>query len=225
MKKLLIVIAFLLFPILASASTIPDGAIIKTVDNPDVYIVKYNNGKQFRRLVLNPQVFESYGHLKWENLITVTAEVMNSYRISNLVKVENDPKVMALMPNGDIGSKSWLNVAAADFVAVGGDWDSVYQINAIDGANYIPATDLTTRAHVQTFLISNTLPGVITTPTPTIFPTPTPVAGTMVGGVISQNTTWTKEKSPYIVTANILVNNGVTLVVAPGVVIRFNTAA
>lgn len=180
MKKFLIAILFLLLPVLTNASTIPEGAIIKTADNPDVYIVKYNNGKQFRRLILNPQVFESYGHLKWENIITITAAEMNSCKISNLVKVENDPKVLALAPNGDAGSKSWLNVAAIDFIAVGGDWDSVYQINAVDASNYNIATDLTTRSQVQTFLISNILPNIVPTPssvpviTPTITPSPTP---------------------------------------------------
>ncbi len=176
MKKLLIAIVFLLFPILASANTVPDGATIKTANNPDVYIVKYNNGKQFRRLVLNPQVFESYGHLKWENIVIVAPEVMNSYTISNIVRVESDPKVYALAPNGDSGSKSWLNVAAADFIAVGGDWDSVYIINAIDGANYNIATDLSTQSQVRTFLTSNILPrGIpVFTPMPTIMPSPTP---------------------------------------------------
>lgn len=175
MKKIIIAIVFLLLPVLVSASTIPDGAIIKTADNPDVYIVKYNNEKQFRRLILNPQVFESYGHLKWENIKTVTATEMNSYKISNLVKVENDPKVLALAPNGDAGSKSWLNVVASDFIAVGGDWDSVYQINAVDASNYNIATDLTTRSQVQTFLISNILPSVAlgSTLAPAITSTPT----------------------------------------------------
>jgi hypothetical protein len=64
MKKILVFLIALLFAFPASASAVPDGAIVKTANNPDVYIVKYINGKQYKRLVLNPLVFTSYGHLK-----------------------------------------------------------------------------------------------------------------------------------------------------------------
>jgi hypothetical protein len=47
---------------------------------------------------------------------------------------------------------------------------------------------------------------------------------TDVGGVISSNITWTKVNSPYNVTGNILVTNGTTLTIEPGVVIDFQGA-
>ncbi len=67
-----------------NAMQIPEGAVVKTANNPDVYIIKYKNGKQFKRLVLNPQVFESYGHLKWENILTVDQATMNLFANSDL---------------------------------------------------------------------------------------------------------------------------------------------
>ncbi len=48
-------------------------------------------------------------------------------------------------------------------------------------------------------------------------------AQTNVSGYILSNTTWTVANSPYIVTGNILVNNGVTLTIEPGVVVKFDT--
>lgn len=48
-------------------------------------------------------------------------------------------------------------------------------------------------------------------------------AQTNVSGIISSNTPWTLANSPYIVTGNILVNNGVTLIIQPGVNVRFNS--
>lgn len=160
----------------AQAATIVDGDVIR---NPsaagdaqfDVYIVKLVGANKYKRLVLNPQVFNSYGHLKWENIKTVTTEEMNQYKTSAMVRVETDPKVYALAPNGDAGSKSWLNVPADVYVAAGGAWDQVYVINAVDAANYAAATDLTTQAQVVTFLTAGTLPGGV--------PTPTPVAGAL----------------------------------------------
>jgi len=58
------------------------------------------------------------------------------------------------------------------------------------------------------------------TPTPTS--TPTPCGPTNVGGPITSNTTWTAACSPYIVTSNVLVMNGVRLTIEPGVTIKVN---
>lgn len=48
-------------------------------------------------------------------------------------------------------------------------------------------------------------------------------AQTNVSGIISSNTTWTLANSPYIVTGNIILNNGYTLTIQPGVTVRFNS--
>ncbi|GEM_PF-1109435 len=48
-------------------------------------------------------------------------------------------------------------------------------------------------------------------------------AQTNVSGYILSNTTWTLANSPYIVTGNILVNNGVTLTIEPGVTVQLDT--
>lgn len=45
---------------------------------------------------------------------------------------------------------------------------------------------------------------------------------TNISGIISTNTTWTLTGSPYIISGNVLVNNGVTLTIEPGVVVKFN---
>ena len=113
-----------------NAMQIPEGAIIKTEYNPDVYIVKYKNGKQFKRLVLNPQVFESYGHLRWEDILIVDQSAMNSFITSDLVRADGQAKVYQLIANGDIGSKHYLDYNSFDL-------DSVYTINDVDFNNYI----------------------------------------------------------------------------------------
>ncbi|MFA6897251.1 MAG: hypothetical protein WCQ96_03125 [Patescibacteria group bacterium] len=129
MKKILLVLAILFaFPV--SASTIPEGAIVKTAGNPDVYIVKYNAGKQYKRLVLNPLVFKSYGHLKWENLLTISDSEMSLYTTSSLVKVDGSAEVYELTPTGDNGTKQRLTSTW------GRDVDSVYIINSVDFGNY-----------------------------------------------------------------------------------------
>ena len=43
-----------------------------------------------------------------------------------------------------------------------------------------------------------------------------------VGGVIDTDTTWTVANSPYVVTSSVLVQQGVTLTINPGVEVKFN---
>lgn len=129
MKKLLLTLAFLFaFPV--SAATFPEGAIVKTPDNPDVYIIKYNAGKQYKRLILNPQVFQSYGHLKWENLLIASDSELDAFVTSDLVRVDGTTDVYQLVPEGDTGGK--YRIVETD----GCDLDSVYIINNVDFGNY-----------------------------------------------------------------------------------------
>ena len=130
MKKLLLVIVGILFAFNANATTIPEGAVVKTANNPDVYIVKYKNGKQFKRLVLNPQVFESYGHLRWENILTITQTEMNFFTESTLVRSYGENNVYKLVANGDSGDKALVD---SNYTY---DPDSVYTINKTDSGNY-----------------------------------------------------------------------------------------
>ncbi|PVX26590.1 MAG: hypothetical protein CW716_05705, partial [Candidatus Bathyarchaeum sp.] len=60
-------------------------------------------------------------------------------------------------------------------------------------------------------------------PEPELDPDPEPNPDvTYVSGIIAQNTTWTQENSPYFATTPLLVDNGVTLTIEPGVVVYLN---
>lgn len=107
----------------------------------DVYIVKTVGSKQFRRLILNPHVFDSYGHLKWKNLKRVNERIMNGYKESQLVRVDGKQEVFALEPNGDEGTRSWVRLSAEDFRSVA-DPDSIYTINHTDFSFYTPVDSI-----------------------------------------------------------------------------------
>ncbi|MBI1888777.1 MAG: hypothetical protein HYS15_02505, partial [Candidatus Spechtbacteria bacterium] len=129
----------------ATAATIVDGDTIKTADSFDVFIVKHVGAKKFKRLILNPAVFNSYGHLSWAKIKTVTSAEMAVYTDSQLVRAVNDPKVYKLSsaPDSDTGVRAWVNMTAAEFVANGYDWDAIYEINAVDRDNYTMGADVT----------------------------------------------------------------------------------
>jgi hypothetical protein len=107
----------------------------------DVFIVKFVGTKTFKRLVLNPQVFDSYGHLKWSNIKKISATIVAGYTTASLVRAIDDTKVYKLSPNGDVGTKQWVETLAC-FTSKGYDWDSVYIINSTDRDNYTTGTSI-----------------------------------------------------------------------------------
>lgn len=123
----------LMFALTASAqvATLSDGDVVKTAGNPDVYIVTTNPHAQYsgwKRLILNPEVFNLYGHLSWSNIKTVSQATIDAYHTSALVRGENDPKVYVLAPNGDVGTKTWIT-SEAEFLAAGYSWSQIAQVN------------------------------------------------------------------------------------------------
>lgn len=128
-------------------SQIIDGDLIQVKNTFDIYIVKIVGAKKFKRLILNPEIFNSYGHLKWENVKEVLQATADNYAVSDLVIEANedgsiaDPKVyrVSSAKGSDVGEKRWLNVSSAQFEAAGLDWDSLYKINSTEAsANFYP---------------------------------------------------------------------------------------
>jgi len=150
----------MLAPMSAVAADIVDGDVVSpdaefvedsTTYYPyDVFIIKIVGDKKFKRLILNPEVFESYGHLSWDNIKTISAETLkNDYTTSELVYPDNngdgiaDGPVYRLIPDGDTGTRQHLDMTPEEFVAEGYDWDSVYVINSTDFGNYTEGTPIT----------------------------------------------------------------------------------
>jgi hypothetical protein len=161
----------MLAPLAANAATIVDGDIVHSnatnsdgtpaLSSLDIYIVKTVGTKTFKRLVLNPEIFASYGHLKWSNLKTVSQAEIDSYKTSSLVRVDGDDKVYALtaVVGADTGAKSWVNVTADQFVnGAGSDPASIYTINGTDAAAYSVKGDIKTVNELKAFYADGTLP-------------------------------------------------------------------
>ena len=127
----------------ASAQVINDGDLVRA--DQDVYIIKIVGSKTFKRLIVNPQVFDSYGHLRWDNIKTVSQATLNRYTTSNLVRqFQGDGMVYRLFPQGDTGVKSHIQLTAQQFQQAGGDWDSIYEVNQFELALYTTIKPTTT---------------------------------------------------------------------------------
>ena len=123
--------------------SLKDGDLIKTPDNPDVYIVKYIGQKKFKRLILNPDIFNSYDHLSWDDIKLVSKPTINKHTTSRFVmEVYPDGKPvngkvyeLRSEAHSDIGVKHHINMTSAQFEEVGLDWSSIYNINHIEAGD------------------------------------------------------------------------------------------
>ena len=120
-------------------AAIVDGDIVREASQFDVYIIKLVGTDKFKRLILNPDVFNMYGHLKWENVKVVAAGTLDAYTTSELVREINDTKVYKLYPDGDTGTKKWVDTLDC-FTTQGYNWNSVYIINSFDRDSYTTAS-------------------------------------------------------------------------------------
>lgn len=151
----------MLVPVQLNAATIVDGDLIRNPNAEglaqfDIYIAKLVGDKKFKRLILSPSVFESYGHFDknadgdkgWNDVVDVDQATIDSYTTSDLVRADGDTKVYKLIADGDTGTKQWLNMTADEFVSEGYDWDSIYTINTVDRDAYTAGSDITTEEEV-----------------------------------------------------------------------------
>lgn len=100
---------------------IPDGSLIRVKGDYRVYVV---TGK-YRRWIQSPEIFNFYGHLKWENIIEVDQEQLLTYQESFLAREKDDNRVYKI----ENGMKRWLNMSASDFEIKGHKWDEIFIIN------------------------------------------------------------------------------------------------
>ena len=112
-----------------SAQGIEEGDIVRASGTAKVYVVK--NG--YRRWIPSPEIFNSYGHLKWENIKEVSQELLDAYKESFFIQMAGDYKVYEVK-NG--ATKQWLNITPQVFESSGRNWSSIYAINEKEFTNY-----------------------------------------------------------------------------------------
>ncbi len=87
--------------------------------------------KNIKRHIPNAAIFAASG-FRWADIQTVSAEILNAYSTSNLVKIEGSPKVYFI---ADDGIKVWIQ-SAETFIAIGYRWDLIVTISARELSAY-----------------------------------------------------------------------------------------
>lgn len=113
----------------------PEGSLIRAIGDYKVYIIK--NG--YRRWIQKAEIFNAYGHLRWEDIIEVSPEELAEYQEAWLIRADGDCRVYEV--NAD-GTKHWLNMTAEEFVISGRLWGMVYIVNSFERDFYQTGADV-----------------------------------------------------------------------------------
>lgn len=119
-----------------AAATLNEGDLIRGPDGVKVYII---NNTGYKRHIFNPEVFNMYGHLKWENIKAVDQTTLDSYKTSDLYRADGDQKVYQ---TADDGVKRWFNVTGAEFMTKY-TFDQVFVVNTKERDFYSTGSEIT----------------------------------------------------------------------------------
>lgn len=112
------------FAYLSPIQLIKDGSLIRAEGDYKVYVVM---GK-YKRWIQSEKIFGFY-NFKWNDIVTVTPGVRDSYATSMLVRADNDYKVYEI---GKDNKKHHLYMSGAKFEASGRKWEAIFVINDLE---------------------------------------------------------------------------------------------
>ncbi|HUO75818.1 MAG TPA: hypothetical protein VMU12_02825, partial [Candidatus Paceibacterota bacterium] len=132
--------------------------------DPDIYIV---NDWGYKRLFVNPAIFNLYGQLGWSKVKQVSAATRDAFVTSGLFRncETNDQKVYGLDVTGeDTAVLHWVNVTGAQAVAQDPNFfQKVFCINNAEQALYGTGSDFTSLSQIPNYARGATGTGTGTT--------------------------------------------------------------
>ena len=123
-------------------SELKEGDLIRGPDGIKVYVI---NAFGYKRHIFNPDVFNMYSHLKWENIKEVTQQILDSFTTSNLYRAKDDYKVYLVEETNKAGKKAvkhHLNMSPSLFEQKGYNWNQVFIINKTERDYYQTGSDI-----------------------------------------------------------------------------------
>ena len=143
-----------------------NGDLIRVDGGIDVYLLQYSPNARFKRLILNPEVFNSYG-FRWEDVKIVHSSSLEALRAyvpqmynSNIVRLEGgDGQLYMLYPNGDTGTKRRIHLTTQQIEQA--IKDSIFQ-SIYDQDRYATLKDMVYEINATEFNIYTTVDDPIT---------------------------------------------------------------
>lgn len=120
-----------------------EGDLIRAEGDFDIFII---NQYGYKRLFLNPTIFNMYGHLNggWSAVKTVTTATRDAFITSTHYRFVNEDKVYHMKVTGeDTGTLHWINMTAENFLSQGGKSDAIFTINKSEFDWYGKEADVT----------------------------------------------------------------------------------
>lgn len=155
-----------------------EGDVIRATGDIDVYIV---NEMGYKRLFVNPQIFNIYGHLGFDKVKEVSPAVRDAFPTSGLFRVDGEEKVYGLdVISEDVANLRWVNTSGAQAVADDANFfKKVFVINASEKALYGTGADFTSVNQVPDYSRGET-GSTPTGPISVSLASDNPAAGTLV---------------------------------------------
>lgn len=119
-----------------------EGDLIRAEGDFDIFII---NQYGYKRLFLNPTIFNMYDHLgTWKDVKTVAPTTRDVFVTSDFYRYVNEDKVYYLEVTGeDTGTLSWINMTAENFLSQGGKSEAIFTINKSEFDWYTKGEDKT----------------------------------------------------------------------------------
>lgn len=124
--------------------SIVDGDLMSIEGEADIFIAKFVDCKRFKRLILNEDVIDAYGHLSFDFVHEVDPATMNSYSTSTLVLFQHRGTVSYYhlhQTGDDSGERRYLDLTVGELSNAGLDIDSVFEINRAEFDIWGPGRD------------------------------------------------------------------------------------
>lgn len=120
-----------------------EGDLIRAEGDWDIFII---NQYGYKRLFLNPTIFNMYGHLNggWDAVKTVSTTTRDAFITTHHYRYVEEDKVYQMKVTGeDIGTLHWINMTAENFSAQGGKSEAIFTINKSEFDWYSKGADVT----------------------------------------------------------------------------------
>lgn len=113
--------------------------LVKEEGSPELYLVKLDRGKLFKRVVVDNKVIDFYGHINLNTVQIVPAGGLEEYILTNWIRGKDKTKVYQV--NLD-GAKQWYNMSFEEFETRGGSDEAIFTVNDAEVDSYPDGPDI-----------------------------------------------------------------------------------